>query len=314
MTALLTITDMVKTYPSGRGIVHAVDGVSFMVPAGKTVALVGESGCGKSTIALSLLRLLEPDSGTVVFDGVDLDQASSSQLNELRRDLGVVFQNPYGSLNPRMTIRDIVGEPVVDALSIRGRELNDRVEAALREVGLGPEHMKRYPHQFSGGQRQRIAIARVLMLEPKLIVLDEPTAALDVSVQAQVLNLLKELQARLGMTYLFISHDLATVRFIADEIMVMYLGRIVESGPIEFVFTAPRHPYTRALLDAIPSIDPGKRNELSALEGEIPSPLNRPPGCSFAPRCSQAIEECLLHAPQLRESGIGRVVACYKPS
>ena len=264
-------------------------------------------------MALTLLRLIAHDGGRVVFEGVDLDAMGGEQERKLRQDLSIVFQNPYSSLNPRMRIRDIVGEPLRTAYRLRGRELSDRVKQHLGDVGLGAEHMKRFPHEFSGGQRQRIAIARALALEPKLLILDEPTAALDVSVQAQVLNLLSDLQRRLGLSYLVISHNLATVESIADRVMVMYFGKLVETGPVGEVFAHPRHPYTRALLDSVPSIDPRHRDRLKPLEGEIPSPLNPPPGCSFAPRCARATTQCSAAAPPLERHADGRQTACYHP-
>jgi oligopeptide/dipeptide ABC transporter ATP-binding protein len=264
-------------------------------------------------VALTLLRLIDHDGGRVEFEGMDLDTISSEQQQRLRQDLSIVFQNPYSSLNPRMRIRDIVGEPLRTAYGLRGRELNDRVKQHLGDVGLGAEHMKRFPHEFSGGQRQRIAIARALALEPKLLILDEPTAALDVSVQAQVLNLLRDLQRRRGLSYLVISHNLATVESIADRVLVMYFGKLVETGPVSEVFARPLHPYTRALLDSVPSIDPRHRDRLKPLEGEIPSPLNPPPGCSFAPRCTHANVRCGEIAPSLEHHSEGRQVGCYHP-
>jgi oligopeptide/dipeptide ABC transporter ATP-binding protein len=313
MSALLQVRNLRKTYPSRRGTVHAVTDVSFDVPAGSTLALVGESGCGKTTVALTLLRLLEHDGGEVYFDGESLDTLSAARRLEVRRSLSIVFQNPYSSLDPRMRIRDIVGEPLRTVYRLRGRELSDRVARHLESVGLAREHLSRYPHEFSGGQRQRIAIARALALEPRLLVLDEPTSALDVSVQAQVLNLLRGLQDRLNLSYLFISHNLAVVEQMADEVMVMYLGHIVESGPVGEVFQSPRHPYTRALLDAIPSVDPARRDRLKPITGEIPSALVRPSGCPFAPRCSRADDHCRSALPPLRgDAGPGRV-ACFHP-
>ena len=313
MDALLSVDGISKNYHTRHGVIRAVDSVSFDVAPGEIVALVGESGCGKSTVALTLLRLIAHDGGRVVFEGVDLDAMGGEQERKLRQDLSIVFQNPYSSLNPRMRIRDIVGEPLRTAYGLRGRALNDRVRQHLGDVGLGAEHMKRFPHEFSGGQRQRIAIARALALEPKLLILDEPTAALDVSVQAQVLNLLRDLQRRLGLSYLMISHNLATVESIADRVLVMYFGRLVETGPVSEVFDRPRHPYTRALLDSVPSIDPRHRDRLKSLEGELPSPLNPPPGCAFAPRCARASARCNEAAPPLERLADGRQVACYHP-
>lgn len=313
MSALLQVTDLRKYFYTRHGDVRAVDGVSFEVEEGQTIALVGESGCGKSTIALSLLRLIGNDGGKVVFDGADFDELSATEQQKMRQNLSIVFQNPYSSLNPKMRICDIVGEPLQTAYGLKGAELRERVKRHLNDVGLGEEHLKRFPHEFSGGQRQRIAIARALALEPKLLILDEPTAALDVSVQAQVLNLLKELQQRLGLSYLFISHNLATVEYIADKVMVMYLGRIVESGPVDTVFANPQHPYTQALLSSIPSTDPRRRDDLKPLEGDVPSPMNLPAGCAFAPRCDRAIAECGASVPVLSQYPGGFAAACYNP-
>ena len=313
MNALLSISDLTKSFKTRAGTVRAVDQVSFEIAEGETLALVGESGCGKSTIALALLDLIDADGGQILFDGIAFDDARGAIKRRLRQRLSIVFQNPYSSLNPKMRIKDIVGEPLRANAGLRGRPLLARVEQHLEDVGLGPEHMERFPHEFSGGQRQRIAIARALALEPKLLVLDEPTAALDVSVQAQVLNLLRGLQARLGLSFLFISHSLATVEYIADRVLVMYLGRIVESGPVEEVFARPSHPYTRALLDSVPSKDPRRRGQFRPLQGEVPSPLNRPPGCAFAPRCTRAVDQCAAQSPSLMEWTGGRRVACIRP-
>jgi oligopeptide/dipeptide ABC transporter ATP-binding protein len=313
LSALLSINELSKSFKTRAGLVHAVDRVSFEVGEGETLALVGESGCGKSTVALALLQLIGADSGEILFDGIAFDQARGAIKRRLRQQLSIVFQNPYSSLNPKMRIKDIVGEPLKTNAGLGGRALRDRVEQHLRDVGLGPEHLNRFPHEFSGGQRQRIAIARALALEPKLLVLDEPTAALDVSVQAQVLNLLRGLQRRLGLSFLFISHSLATVEYIADRVLVMYLGRIVESGPVEAVFAEPRHPYTQALLSSVPSKDPSRRGRFKPLEGEVPSPLSRPPGCAFAPRCPRAVADCRRQPPDLAEWAQGRRVACVRP-
>jgi oligopeptide transport system ATP-binding protein len=313
MTELLQVSDLHKNYPTPQGVIRAVDGVSFGIEAGETVALVGESGCGKSTIATSLIRLLEPDSGSIQFDGMDFIGAGRKEISELRRSIGFVFQNPYSSLNPKMRIVDIVGEPLKTVLGMRGKQLEDRVARHLSDVGLGPEHLRRFPHEFSGGQRQRIAIARALALEPKLVILDEPTAALDVSVQAQILNLLDDIQRRSGVSYLFISHDLAVVEHIADKVLVMYLGRIVESGPASDILASPEHPYTQALLDSVPVPDPGLRDHMKILSGEVPSPLNPPPGCAFSPRCSWSVDECRVTRPDLSLVGEYRNVACQNP-
>ncbi len=313
MTVLLAVENLTKRFPTRHGVVRAVEDVSFAVNQGETLALVGESGCGKTTVALSLLRLISPDGGRVRFEGVDLAGAAGRGDKAWRRRLSIVFQNPYSSLDPRMRIRDIVGEPLVTAYRLRGRALTDRVVKHLREVGLGAEHLNRFPHEFSGGQRQRIAIARALALEPKLLILDEPTAALDVSVQAQVLNLLQALQKGLGLSYLFISHNLATVENIADRVLVMYLGRVVEEGPVEQVFASPRHPYTRGLLESVPSTDPRLRGRLRPVTGEVPSALNPPPGCAFAPRCARAAEDCRASPPPMMPAGPERSHACLHP-
>lgn len=315
MDQVMQLTGLRKSFTTPRGIVRAVDGVSFDVGAGETVALVGESGCGKSTVALCLIRLLEPDAGMVIFDGADFSNAGRKGINELRQRIGFVFQNPYSSLNPKMRVVDIVGEPLRTAAGLRGAALAERVTEYLRDVGLGPEHLKRFPHEFSGGQRQRIAIARALALEPKLMILDEPTAALDVSVQAQILNLLRKIQRRRNVSYLFISHDLAVVEHIADKVLVMYLGRIVESGAAHRVLAEPRHPYTRALIDSVPVPDPAQRGRMAVLFGEVPSPLNPPPGCPFAPRCKNALDVCTTVRPDLAAGpdGGGWLSACHNP-
>jgi oligopeptide/dipeptide ABC transporter ATP-binding protein len=313
LSALLSVEGLTKRFPTRHGIVRAVEDVTFAVATGETVALVGESGCGKTTVALSLLGLIQPDGGRVEFEGVEIARTGDRREMAWRQRLSIVFQNPYSSLDPRMRIRDIVGEPLVTAYGLKGRALTERALKHLEEVGLGAEHLTRFPHEFSGGQRQRIAIARALALEPKLLILDEPTAALDVSVQAQVLNLLQELQKRLGLSYLFISHNLATVENISDRVLVMYLGRMVEEGPVERVFAAPHHPYTRGLLDSVPSIDPAHRGRLAPVSGELPSALNPPPGCAFAPRCARAGDECRAAPPPLSTAGPGRSHACLHP-
>jgi oligopeptide/dipeptide ABC transporter ATP-binding protein len=310
MTALLTVDKLTKRFRTRHGLVKAVDSVTFEVARGETVALVGESGCGKTTVALSLLRLIDPDGGRVLFEGADLVDGGDQAW---RQRLSIVFQNPYSSLDPRMRIREIVGEPLITAYGLSGKALSERVTRHLQEVGMGPEHLKRYPHEFSGGQRQRIAIARAIALEPKLLILDEPTAALDVSVQAQVLNLLQDLQKRLGLSYLFISHNLATVESIADRVLIMYLGRVVETGPVAGVFAKPKHPYTQALIDSVPSIDTAHRGRLKPVTGELPSALNPPPGCAFAPRCARATAECRASPPPLVAAGDGRAHACLHP-
>ncbi|WP_095053688.1 ABC transporter ATP-binding protein [Pseudomonas sp. Irchel s3b2] len=306
--ALLSVNQLHKTYASRDGLVTAIDHISLEVKVGETVALVGESGCGKSTVAATLLGLLPADSGQILVEGRPLP----TDARERGRSLSMVFQNPYASLNPKMTIKAIVAEPLKVAFGLRGSALHARILTLLGNVGMGEEHMERYPHEFSGGQLQRIAIARALALESKLLILDEPTAALDVSVQAQVLQLLKTLQTSNGLSYLFISHDLATVEYLAQQVLVMYLGRIVEAGPVEQVFGRPRHPYTRALLNSVPSIDPERRDQLQVLSGEIPSPLNRPAGCHFAPRCPRASERCRREVP-VETQDHGHRFSCHHP-
>lgn len=306
--ALLSVNQLHKTFATRNGVVTAIDHISLHVGAGETVALVGESGCGKSTVAATLLGLLPMDGGEVLVDGQPLPRDAKAR----GKSLSMVFQNPYASLNPKMRIKAILAEPLKVAFGLRGRALHARILALLGHVGMGEEHMERFPHEFSGGQLQRIAIARALALESRLLILDEPTAALDVSVQAQVLQLLKALQTDNGLSYLFISHDLATVEYLAQQVLVMYLGRIVEAGPVAQVFGHPRHPYTRALLNSVPSIDPARRDQLQTLTGEIPSPLNRPAGCHFAPRCSRASERCRREVPaEIQDHG--HRFSCHHP-
>jgi dipeptide transport system ATP-binding protein len=291
MTAVIEAVDLARHYAISRGAfrepatVKALAGATFSVEAGKTLAVVGESGCGKSTLA-RLVTMIEPASGgRLVIDGVDVAKAGRGDLKALRRTVQIVFQNPYGSLNPRQKIGAILEEPLVINTRLGAGERRAKALDMLRRVGLRPEHYGRYPHMFSGGQRQRIAIARALMLEPKILVLDEPVSALDVSIQAQILNLLADLQDQLGLTYVFISHDLSVVRFVADDVMVMYLGRPVEIAPVAGIFARPQHPYTRALLSATPVADPGQVRAKIKLEGELPSPFDPPSGCPFHPRC-----------------------------
>lgn len=295
------------------GWVRAVDNVSFHVHPLETLGLVGESGCGKTTVGLCIPRLYEPTSGRIRFQGIDLTSLQGERLRAMRRDIQIVFQDPQSSLDPRMTIRRAVGAPLLIHGIARGRELEDRVAALLGMVGLDPKHMNRYPHEFSGGQRQRIGIARALALDPRLLILDEPTSALDVSVQSQILNLLKELQERLGLAYIFISHDFGVVRYMSHRIAVMYLGRIVEVAPSEALFHGALHPYTEALLSAIPSTDPDRREMRLTLKGDVPSPTKPPSGCRFHTRCKYARAECAKVEPPLRDAGGGRCVACHFP-
>ncbi len=319
---LLQIKDLVKTYPvrgglfsTHKGDVKAVQHVSLDLWKGETLGLVGESGCGKSTLGRTLLRLEEPTSGDVVFNGKSVLQADRAQLFELRRHMAMIFQDPYSSLNPRMPVGEIVREPLeVHEVGTRA-ERYERVRMLFDAVGLKPEQIHRYPHEFSGGQRQRIGIARALALEPSLIVADEPVSALDVSVQAQVLNLLVELQRKFSLTYLFISHDLGVVEYLSDRIAIMYLGRIVEEGDRETLFRTQKHPYTRALFDAMPIADPARRRQRAPLQGEAPSPVDPPAGCAFHPRCPFAKEICQQAVPPLEPvigSVAGHRVACVR--
>jgi len=301
---LLEVRDLKKYFPVRGGFlsrvqdwVRAVDGVSFDVRAGETLALVGESGCGKTTAARSVLRLIEPTAGQVRFDGKDLASYSGAELRKLRRQMQIIFQDPYSSLNPRMTVGNIIGEPLRVHGIASGRERDRRVEELLEVVGLSAAYRHRYPHEFSGGQRQRIGIARALALDPKFIVCDEAVSALDVSIQAQIINLLKDLQRKFDLAYLFIAHDLNVIRHIADRVAVMYLGRIVEVAPVEVIFEAARHPYTQALIAANPVPDPDAPPIGAPLAGDVPSPLRPPSGCYFHPRCPQAMERCKQQYP-----------------
>jgi oligopeptide transport system ATP-binding protein len=314
---LLEITDLVKHYPVRAGVlrravgtVHAVDGVSFSLGVGETLGLVGESGCGKSTVARSVLRLVEPSSGSIRLDGQDITRLSKTDLRPHRRSMQIVFQDPFASLNPRMTAGDIVGEPLGVHGLATGREKQERVAKLFEQVGLRPDQMRNYPHQFSGGQRQRICIARALALGPRLIVCDEPVSALDVSIQAQVINLLIDLQREHGFSYLFIAHDLAVVAHISHRVAVMYLGRIVEIADKSELFGNPRHPYTQALLASVPVADPRAKRLKPLVDGDVPSPVNPPPGCAFHTRCRYAIERCKTERPALQDAGPRHQVAC----
>jgi dipeptide transport system ATP-binding protein len=313
---VLTAEGLKRTYEVSRSAfskpatLKALDGASFTLSRGRTLAVVGESGCGKSTLARLVAMIEKPTAGSLVIAGEEVTTASAETLRRLRPTVQIVFQNPYGSLNPRQRIGAALEEPLLVNTSASAAERRERAEAMMREVGLRPEHYDRYPHMFSGGQRQRIAIARALMLKPAILVLDEPVSALDVSIQAQVLNLLGELQERHQLAYLFISHGLSVVKHIADEVMVMYLGKPVEQGPAAKVFANPRHPYTRALLSATPVADPTHRKERIVLKGELPSPLDPPPGCAFNPRCPLAFDRCRVEAPALLPAGAA-LVACH---
>ena len=312
MTDLLTATGLTKHFRTRAGLVRAVDGVSFSLAKGETLALGGESGCGKSTTARLVLRLIEPTAGTVAFEGQEVTSLSSSALRKLRRRMQIVFQDPFASLNPRMTVGDTLDEPLLIHHYGNATRRRERVAELLTLVGLSPEHMRRFPHEFSGGQRQRIGIARALALEPALVVCDEPVSALDVSVQAQIINLLQDLQQELGLAYLFISHNLGVVHHIADRVAVMYLGRIVELAGRNDLFARPLHPYTRALLTAIPRPDPSQKLARQLSAGDVPSPLNPPPGCHFHTRCPFAIDRCRTEVPALRSVAEGQLSACHR--
>ncbi|KMZ41642.1 MULTISPECIES: dipeptide ABC transporter ATP-binding protein [Bacillales] len=315
---LLIVKNLKKYYPitggvlGGEvGVVKAVDDVSFTVKSGETLGLVGESGCGKSTTGRSLLRLIEPTSGEINFDGTDVMSLSTDAMRKMRRDMQIVFQDPFASLNPRHNIEKILEEPLIVHGLGSSTERKKRVQEMLEIVGLSSYHASRYPHQFSGGQRQRIGIARALMLKPKLIVADEPVSALDVSIQSQVLNLMQDLQREFGLTYLFIAHDLSVVRHISDRVGVMYLGRIVELTTSSQLYSNPLHPYTKALLSAVPSPDPDAVRERVILQGDVPSPAKPPSGCTFHTRCPHVTEECRTVRPEFADTGDGHFVACH---
>ena len=322
---LLEVKDLKKHFPIRRGFfiratvghVRAVDGVSFFIRRGETLGLVGESGCGKTTTGRLVLRAYEPTAGEVWFNDrhlgwINVHALDRAQVKKLRQNMQLIFQDPYSSLNPRMNLLQIVGEPLLVNGVARGNELRDRVAELLKVVGLRPEYMTRYPHAFSGGQRQRIGIARALALRPQLIVCDEPVSALDVSIQAQILNLLQDLQGQFGLTYLFISHDLSVVEHISDRVAVMYVGKLVESATTEELFTAPRHPYTEALLSSVPKPDPRLRTEPIELPGEVADPANPPTGCYFHPRCQYCVDLCRSKEPVLREITPDHFVSCHR--
>jgi oligopeptide transport system ATP-binding protein len=318
---LLRVDKLVKYFPITRGIiiqkevgaVHAVDDVSFDVRSGETVGLVGESGCGKSTTGRTILQLYKPTSGHVYFEGEDLAKLHGERLRQMRRRMQMIFQDPYASLNPRMTVEEIIGEPLIVHNAARGSEIRDRVKELLNLVGLSGGLVDRYPHEFSGGQRQRIGVARALALQPSLIICDEPISALDVSIQAQVINLLEDLQSKMGITYLFIAHDLSMVRHISNRVAVMYLGVIMELATRDELYKHPLHPYTQALLSAVPIPDPviEEKRRRTILEGDVPSPINPPSGCRFRTRCPLAQEVCAQTRPEFRELSPGHWAACH---
>jgi oligopeptide/dipeptide ABC transporter ATP-binding protein len=316
--AVLEVTDLKKHYPVHKGLlrrtvgqVRAVDGVSFAIAPGETLGLVGESGCGKSTVARTVLRLIEPSGGTIRLGGRDITHLGPAELRPFRREMQIIFQDPFSSLNPRMSAGDIVGEPLGVHGIGKGREREERVAALFEQVGLRPAQMRSYPHEFSGGQRQRICIARALALNPRLIVADEPVSALDVSIQAQVINLMMDLQREKHLSYLFIAHDLAVVEHISHRIAVMYLGKIVEYAEKHALFLKPQHPYTEALLAAVPVPNPKLKRARRLLQGDVPSPINPPPGCAFHTRCPYVVERCRSETPALRDVGGGQLVACH---
>jgi oligopeptide transport system ATP-binding protein len=316
---LLSVKNLKKHFAISSGVfsrthdyVHAVDGVSFDIGKGETLGLVGESGCGKSTTGRCILRLIEPTSGEVWFQGADVTRLGTDALRQLRRDMQIIFQDPYASLNPRLTVGAIIGEALqIHGLAKSRKALEERVVELLETVGLQPDHLFRFPHEFSGGQRQRIGIARALAVEPKLMVCDEPVSALDVSIQAQVINLLEDLQEKFGLTYLFIAHDLSVVEHISSRVAVMYLGRVVEIAPSRALYDTPLHPYTEALLSAVPIPDPTVKRKRIMLQGDVPNPIRPPPGCHFHTRCPIAKPDCAQRDPELLEKRPGHWVACH---
>ncbi len=316
---LLQVRNLKKYFPITQGLliqrhvndVKAVDGVSFDVYRGETLGLVGETGCGKTTVGRTILRLYEPTAGEILFDNVNLAELQEGALRRIRRRMQMIFQDPYASLNPRMTVGSIIAAPLEVHEKLSAKEKNERVQELLKMVGLNPDFVNRYPHEFSGGQRQRVGIARSLALNPDLIICDEPISSLDVSIQAQIVNLLEELQDRLGLTYIFIAHDLSMVRHISDRMAVMYLGKVMELADRDEIYLRPLHPYTQALMASVPIPDPDKKRKRSILVGDIPSPVNPPKGCNFNTRCPIAEEICRLKEPEYREMGKGHWVACH---
>lgn len=310
---ILEVTNLKKYFKTPRGMLHAVDDVSFSIERGKTLGIVGESGCGKTTTGRTILRLEEPTSGRIVFEGKDVTRMSGREMKKMRKDMQIIFQDPFSSLDPRNTVNQAIGEPIRANHILRGRrEVEDRVLELMETVGLAERLINAYPHELDGGRRQRIGIARALAMEPKFIVCDEPVSALDVSIQAQILNLLEDLKDQMGLSYIFITHDLAVVNHIADDIAVMYLGKIVEKAPTEELFENTLHPYTKALLSAIPIPEITKSRERLLLKGEIKSPINPPDECRFAKRCPYADDECKQRTPPLREISPGHFIACCK--
>lgn len=310
-TPLVEIKNLKKHFSIGSESLKAVDGLDLTIFEGETVGLVGESGCGKSTAGRTITRLYEPTDGEVLFQGKNIFDYKQGEMSQVRREIQMIFQDPYASLNPRMKVEELIGEPLAIHGILKGKEKKKRVEDLLKLVGLNPEHISRFPHEFSGGQRQRIGIARALALNPKFIVCDEPISALDVSIQAQVVNLLKELQKDMGLTYLFIAHDLSMVKYISDRILVMYLGRMMELSDSDSLTKDPLHPYTQALLSAVPIPDPTIKRERIVLQGDVPSPINPPSGCVFRTRCPKAMEVCSSVIPEWKEQKPGHFVACH---
>ena len=313
---VLQVEGLTKHFPvSGRKVVHAIDDVSFSVLRGKTLGLVGESGCGKSSCARTIIRIYEPTAGKILIDGEDISDLNQKQLLPIRKKMQMIFQDPYASLNARMTVHDIIAEPLrAHQICTSRQEENERISDMLARVGLNRDHANRYAHEFSGGQRQRVGIARALILKPELVICDEPISALDVSIQAQVVNMLRHFQEELGLTYLFIAHDLSMVRYVSDDVGVMYLGQLVEKCEADEIYTHPLHPYTTGLLSSIPVPNPrlAKAKEKSGLEGDLPSPIDPPAGCRFHTRCPYATERCKEETPQLKEASPGHFVACHR--